>query len=133
MLVMKFGGTSVGDARRVRASARIALTRPGPNVLVVSACGGVTNLLLDAGRAAERGDRDAVAASVAEIHARHANVLPVLRTTALGETTRRKALVRKTRSSGAWATAYTPCTTRLTSPRPTSRRSWARETPSSPA
>ena len=75
MLVMKFGGTSVGDARRVRASARIALTRPGPNVLVVSACGGVTNLLLDAGRAAERADREGVAASVAEIHARHANVL----------------------------------------------------------
>lgn len=75
MLVMKFGGTSVGDARRVRASARIALTRPGPNVLVVSACGGVTNLLLDAGRAAERGDRDTLNAAVAEIHARHENVL----------------------------------------------------------
>jgi bifunctional aspartokinase / homoserine dehydrogenase 1 len=75
MLVMKFGGTSVGDARRVRASARIALTRPGPNVLVVSACGGVTNLLLDAGRAAERGDREALRAALTEIHAKHQNVL----------------------------------------------------------
>lgn len=75
MLVMKFGGTSVGDARRVRESARIALTRPGAKVLVVSACGGVTNLLLDAARSAERGDRDAVAACVADVHARHDNVL----------------------------------------------------------
>lgn len=75
MLVMKFGGTSVGDARRVRESARIALTRTGPNVLVVSACGGVTNLLLDAGQAAARGDREGVRANVAEVHARHENVL----------------------------------------------------------
>lgn len=75
MFVMKFGGTSVGDARRVRASARIALTRPGPNVLVVSAVGGVTNLLLEAGNAAARRDQDAVRAAAAEIHARHQNVL----------------------------------------------------------
>jgi aspartate kinase len=75
MNVLKFGGTSVGDARRVREAARIARNTPGPNVVVVSACGGVTNLLLDAARAAARGDREAMAASVAEIHARHDNVL----------------------------------------------------------
>lgn len=75
MKVLKFGGTSVGDARRVRESARIALSQPGPRVLVVSAASGVTNLLLDAARAAGRGDRDAMAAAVAEIHARHANIL----------------------------------------------------------
>ena len=33
MKVLKFGGTSVGDARRVRESARIALAQPGPRVL----------------------------------------------------------------------------------------------------
>jgi aspartate kinase len=75
MKVLKFGGTSVGDARRVRESARIALSQPGPRVLVVSAAGGVTNLLLDAARAAGRGDQAAVAACVAEVHARHENVL----------------------------------------------------------
>lgn len=75
MLVMKFGGTSVGDARRVRESARIALTRQGPNVLVVSACGGVTNLLLDAGAAAARGDEASVDAARAEIDSKHQNVL----------------------------------------------------------
>ena len=75
MRVLKFGGTSVGNARRVRESARIALSTPGTNVIVVSASGGVTNLLLDAARAAARRDRDAVASVVADIHARHENVL----------------------------------------------------------
>ena len=75
MKVLKFGGTSVGDARRVRESARLALSQPGAQVLVVSAAAGVTNLLLDAARAAGRGDRAAVAACVADVHARHANVL----------------------------------------------------------
>lgn len=75
MFVMKFGGTSVGDARRVRESARIILSRPGPNVMVVSACGGVTNLLLEAGKAAASGDDDARSHAVTAIHAKHDNVL----------------------------------------------------------
>ena len=75
MRVLKFGGTSVGDARRVRESARIVRNTAGTNVVVVSACGGVTNLLLDAARAAARGDRAAMAPVLADVHARHANVL----------------------------------------------------------
>ena len=75
MLVMKFGGTSVGDARRVRESARIALTKPGANVMVVSACGGVTNLLLEAGGAAAAGNSEGRERAVATIHAKHDNVL----------------------------------------------------------
>lgn len=75
MLVLKFGGTSVGNARRVRESARIALTRPGPMVLVVSACGGVTNLLLEAGRAAARADVGTMREHVAAIHDRHSEVI----------------------------------------------------------
>lgn len=75
MLVMKFGGTSVGDARRVRESARIALGRPGPNVMVVSACGGVTNLLLEAGNAAASRDEESRAKAIVSIHAKHDNVL----------------------------------------------------------
>ncbi|HWV25174.1 MAG TPA: aspartate kinase, partial [Thermomicrobiales bacterium] len=62
---------------------RIARNTPGPNVIVVSACGGVTNLLLDAGRAAARSDRGAVAALVQEIHAKHQNVLAGLNDDAL--------------------------------------------------
>lgn len=75
MRVLKFGGTSVGDARRVREAARIARNTAGINVVVVSACGGVTNLLLDAGRAAARGDREAMRAATGEITRRHLNVL----------------------------------------------------------
>lgn len=75
MLVMKFGGTSLGDARRVRESARIALSRPGTHVMVVSACGGVTNLLLEAGTAAAEGRIDDRHRAVASIHSKHENVL----------------------------------------------------------
>ncbi|MCO5215605.1 MAG: aspartate kinase [Thermomicrobiales bacterium] len=75
MLVMKYGGTSVGDARRVRESARITLGKPGINVMVVSACGGVTNLLLEAGNASAVGKFDVRDRAVETIHAKHENVL----------------------------------------------------------
>lgn len=75
MLVMKYGGTSVGDARRVRESARITLTKAGTNVMVVSACGGVTNLLLEAGNAAVASNELARQSAVEAIHLKHANVL----------------------------------------------------------
>ena len=55
MIVLKFGGTSVGSAARVREAARIALSQPAPRVAVVSAASGVTNALLEAARAAARG------------------------------------------------------------------------------
>ena len=75
MLVMKFGGTSVGDGRRVRESARIALSKPGAHVIVVSACGGVTNLLLEAGGAAVADTAAVRQRTVDAIHAKHNNVL----------------------------------------------------------
>lgn len=75
MLVMKFGGTSVGDARRVRESARITLAKPGANVMVVSACGGVTNLLLEAGAAAAKANDTVRHTAVTAIHSKHENVL----------------------------------------------------------
>jgi aspartate kinase len=63
MIVMKFGGTSVGDAERIRVVAdlaREAAARARPEhrpVVVVSAHAGVTNLLFDLARqAVERGE-----------------------------------------------------------------------------
>ena len=56
MRVLKFGGTSVGDAERIRGVAAIVRERAarGPVVLVVSAQAGVTNHLIDlASRAAK--------------------------------------------------------------------------------
>lgn len=75
MIVLKFGGTSVGNAQRIREAARIALDQSGPRVTVVSAASGVTNALLEAGRAAAGRDRERGAAAVARIHERHAGIL----------------------------------------------------------
>ena len=55
LCVMKFGGTSVGDADCMRRAAAIvqAAAAKGPVVVVVSAMSGVTNRLIDAARHAE--------------------------------------------------------------------------------
>ncbi|MDE6109107.1 MAG: hypothetical protein K2F72_02340, partial [Muribaculaceae bacterium] len=53
---MKFGGTSVGSAERMRATARIISEAPKPVVAVLSAMSGITNKLIDL--AAGRGDSD---------------------------------------------------------------------------
>ena len=49
LLVMKFGGTSVGSAERMRVAARICAEqkRNRPALVVVSAMSKVTDLLLD--------------------------------------------------------------------------------------
>ena len=52
MIVLKFGGTSVADAERVHHAAAIIEAQPAPRAAVVSAAAGVTNLLLEAARAA---------------------------------------------------------------------------------
>ncbi len=56
--VMKFGGTSVGDASCIARVAQIVTeaSRQGLVVAVVSAMGGVTNRLIEAARRAEAGD-----------------------------------------------------------------------------
>ncbi|HEX9942620.1 MAG TPA: aspartate kinase, partial [Thermoanaerobaculia bacterium] len=48
MRVVKFGGTSVGNAERMRGVAAIVeqQAREGPLLVVVSAVGGVTDTLL---------------------------------------------------------------------------------------
>jgi len=59
--VMKFGGTSVGDAACIRRSAKIVAdaAKLRPVAAVVSAMSGVTNRLIDAAQQAKRGDRNA--------------------------------------------------------------------------
>ena len=63
LLVMKFGGTSVGSAERMRAAAGLAARERAkrPVVMVVSAMSKITDLLLDTMRHAEGGDRDGIA------------------------------------------------------------------------
>jgi aspartate kinase len=72
MIVMKFGGTSVGGAEPILATARlIARYRDHQPVVVVSAIARVTDLLLATARAARAGQRDEVRANLrrlTEIH-----------------------------------------------------------------
>jgi aspartokinase/homoserine dehydrogenase 1 len=60
MLVLKFGGTSVGDAKAIRQTVSIICNqaRSDPaTVVVTSAMRGVTDLLIEAAHAAAAGDR----------------------------------------------------------------------------
>jgi len=59
MIVMKFGGTSVGDAERIAAVADIVANSGQPTVVVVSAMRGVTTGLISAARAAADGSEEA--------------------------------------------------------------------------
>jgi bifunctional aspartokinase / homoserine dehydrogenase 1 len=73
---MKFGGTSMGSAERMRAAAQICADSrtgdaPSPRVVIVSAMSKVTDLLLNTLRAAEEGDRDTVAQNIATLEERH--------------------------------------------------------------
>ena len=60
MKVLKFGGSSLATARRVREVGHIVLSeaRRGPVIVVVSAFQGVTNDLLECARLAEKGTAD---------------------------------------------------------------------------
>ena len=71
MIVMKFGGTSVGDAGRIAGVAALAVAEASPVVVVVSALGGTTDALLEAGRAAEAGATGQADALLDAIRARH--------------------------------------------------------------
>ena len=72
MLVMKFGGTSVGTGERIAGVAELVEARlaEGPFV-VVSAMGGVTDALLALSRAAREGDRAAAATAIATLGEKH--------------------------------------------------------------
>ena len=60
LLVMKFGGTSVGSAERIRQSAQIVSDgcREHSVVAVVSALSGITDLIIETVNAACAGDRE---------------------------------------------------------------------------
>jgi aspartate kinase len=75
MIVMKFGGTSVGDPERIRTVIELArgALRRRP-VVVVSAHSGVTNLLFDlARRAVEKGE-----SATDPVEARHYGIIDAL-------------------------------------------------------
>jgi len=73
LVVMKFGGTSVGSAERMRIAAQLAAeqSRKQPVIVVVSAMSRITDLLLDTMRHAEAGDRGGMEANLAALRSRH--------------------------------------------------------------
>jgi aspartokinase/homoserine dehydrogenase 1 len=78
--VMKFGGTSVGDASCIARVAQIvkdALVE-GPVVAVVSAMSGVTNRLIDAAKQSEGGDREPAGALFETLRKQHDTALVAL-------------------------------------------------------
>src|SRR5580658_2778692 len=73
LLVMKFGGTSMGSADRIRVAARLTTEQHvlGPVAVVVSAMSKVTDLLIDTLRKAEAGDQTDVDANLRHLSSRH--------------------------------------------------------------
>ena len=73
LLVMKFGGTSMGSAERIKVAAQISANQHAkrPVVAVVSAMSKVTDLLLDSLRKAEAGDRADLDANLKVLNTRH--------------------------------------------------------------
>src|SRR5438046_2279812 len=78
--VMKFGGTSVGDASCIRRSAEIVVnaSRQHSVAVVVSAMSGVTNRLIDAAHQAKRGDREAGKSLAEALHRQHFEAIAAL-------------------------------------------------------
>jgi aspartate kinase len=73
LLVMKFGGTSMGSAERIRVAAAICteVKVQRPVLAVVSAMSGVTDLLLGALRHAEADDEAGIESSIRTLTERH--------------------------------------------------------------
>jgi len=93
--VMKFGGTSVGDASCIARVVEIirAAARESNVAVVVSAMSGVTNKLVEAATLSQAGDREGVAAIFKELRARHEAVATAL----IHSAAERKRICRKIR------------------------------------
>ena len=70
-VVMKFGGTSVGDSSAVRRLQGIIEREQRPRLVVVSALSGVTDQLFCLAEAAGRGEDNGLRSLVDELRARH--------------------------------------------------------------
>ena len=92
--VMKFGGTSVGDAGCIARTAQIIANgaKEGRCVAVVSAMSGVTNRLIEAAKIAQTGNASSAAGIVDALQAQHEAALASLITNETERATERKRL-----------------------------------------
>ena len=76
MIVLKFGGTSVGTADAIRRVVKIvAAARERSPIVVVSATAGTTDAIIHAARRAETGDLAGAQSELTEIARRHQNLV----------------------------------------------------------
>jgi aspartokinase/homoserine dehydrogenase 1 len=73
--VWKFGGASLADAAAMRRAVELVGSHPGPLVVVASALGGVTDLLLDGAQRSAAGDAGAGAEAAATFLRRHRELI----------------------------------------------------------
>ena len=80
LLVMKFGGTSMGSAERMQVAVELisAQSSKRPVLVVVSAMSKITDLLLDTLRRAEVGDQSGVASNLEVLSERHVSACRAL-------------------------------------------------------
>lgn len=71
--ITKFGGTSVKDFEAMSSSARVVLSNPNTRLVVVSACAGVTNLLVELASGALFGD--GIEAKISELRRIHMQII----------------------------------------------------------
>jgi aspartate kinase len=94
MITMKFGGTSVGDVKRLEDVASIVRSYlPRRPVVVASAMAGVTDLLLDTAQLAVRRKNSRVEANIAALRDKHIRVAEAL----IGPPERREKLIERQR------------------------------------
>ena len=74
MIVSKFGGTSVGSSININKIINIIADRTDTSVVVVSAFGGVTNLLVKASDLAVRGDKNYLS-TLEDIQEKHISIV----------------------------------------------------------
>ena len=77
MIVAKFGGTSVGTAQNIQKVIQIIAGKQGNSIVVVSALGGITNMLIKASELALQGD-EAYINMINEIESRHIDAISSL-------------------------------------------------------
>ena len=71
MIVLKFGGTSVGSPDRIRSVAHLVASMPGRKTLVLSAMAGTTNDLVTLTELITSGERDRATRHVEMLRSRY--------------------------------------------------------------
>lgn len=77
MKVLKFGGTSVGSAERIKNVARLIIPR-GRNIIVLSAMSGTTNTLVEIADYLSRGNVDGAKETINNLEKKYAKVVAEL-------------------------------------------------------